>query len=99
MSADSVYPGRLYVYDFPALRASGDCVFGFAVNHQVACIIKTHIEMITEPGVDCQRVAFSHPNGYELELGTEHLLELREAQHGTGEEMRYDFIRPSMGSG
>ena len=56
----------------------------------------THIEMSKEPGVDYERGAPSHPNEHELQLGTEHLYELRDALRAMGEEMRYevhdDFI-------
>ena len=96
VTGDSVYPGRLYVYDFPAFRASIDRVAAFADNHQVARVMGTHIEMSKEPGVDYERGAPSHPNEHQLQLGTEHLLELRDALRAMGEEMRYevhsDFI-------
>ena len=104
MTADSVCLGRLYVYDFAAFPASVDRVVALAANHQVACVIGTHIEMTTEPGVDYERGAPVHYDERELELGTQHLLELRGPIQGMGEEMRHeednDFIvYPSNTSG
>ena len=96
VTGDSVYPGRLYVYDFPAFRASVDRVANFAADHPVAYVMGTHIEMSKEPGVDYERGAPTHPNEHELQMGTNHLFELRDALHAMGEEMRYevhdDFI-------
>ena len=96
VTGDHVYPGRLYVYDFPAFRASIDRVVTFADNHEVASIMGCHIEMTKEPGVDYEQAAPTHPNEHQLQLSTEHLLELRDAVHAMGDEMRYevhnDFI-------
>ena len=96
VTGDHVYPGRLYVYDFPAFRASIDRIAAFAANHQVAYVMGTHIEMSKEPGVDYERGAPAHPNEHELQLGTKHLRELHDAVQAMGEEMRYevhdDFI-------
>jgi glyoxylase-like metal-dependent hydrolase (beta-lactamase superfamily II) len=91
VTGDSVYPGRLYVFDFPAFRASIDRVADFAANHEIACVMGTHIEMSKEPGVDYERGAPTHPNEHQLQLGTGHLLELRDALHAMGEEMRYEI--------
>ena len=96
ITGDSVYPGRLYVWDFPAFRASVDRMVDFAADRDVSWVLGTHIEMAKEPGVDYERGAPTHPDEHTLELSLEHLFELRDAVHGMGDEMRYevhnDFI-------
>lgn len=93
---DFLYPGRLYVRDFPAYRASLERMIEFTDTRPVSWVLGCHIEMTTEPGVDYEQSASTHPNEHLLELGIEHLRELWGAVKGMGEEARRevhdDFI-------
>jgi hydroxyacylglutathione hydrolase len=44
-TGDTVYPGRLYVEDFPAFRDSVDRLVAFADAHAVAYVMGCHVEM------------------------------------------------------
>ena len=93
---DFLYPGRLYVRDFPAYRASLGRMIEFTDTHQVSWVLGCHIEMTTKPGVDYEQSAPTHPDEHRLEMGIEHLRELWEAVKGMGGEARRevhdDFI-------
>ena len=52
LTGDTVYPGRLYVEDWPAFRATIDRLIAFAETHPVSHVLGCHIEMSTTPGVD-----------------------------------------------
>jgi glyoxylase-like metal-dependent hydrolase (beta-lactamase superfamily II) len=45
LTGDSVYPGRLYVRDWQAFRASVDKMVKFAASHPVSAVMGTHIEL------------------------------------------------------
>ena len=99
---DFLYPGRLYVRDFPAYGASLGRMIAFTDTRPVSWVLGCHIEMTTEPGMDYEQSAPTHPNEHRLEMGIEHLRELWDAVKGMGEEARRevhdDFIivpRPS----
>lgn len=52
LSGDSFYPGRLYVNDWQAFKASTQRLFNFASTHKIAYILGNHIEMANTPGMD-----------------------------------------------
>lgn len=45
LTGDSVYPGRLYVRDWPAFRASVHKMVRFTATHPVSAVMGTHIEL------------------------------------------------------
>ncbi|OLP57288.1 MBL fold metallo-hydrolase, partial [Salmonella enterica subsp. enterica serovar Javiana] len=45
LTGDTVYPGRLYVEDWPAFRATIDRLVAFADSHPVSHVLGCHIEM------------------------------------------------------
>ncbi len=96
LTGDTVYPGRLYVRDFSAFRASIDRLVDFTAAHEVTWVLGAHIEMTSEKGVDYEYYAATHPNERELQLGRQHLVELKDLLHAMGDEVRYevhdDFI-------
>ena len=93
---DFLYPGRLYVRDFPAYRASLQRMIEFTDTRPVSWVLGCHIELTTTPGVDYEQSAPTHPDERRLELGIEHLRELWEGVKGMGSEPRRevhdDFI-------
>ncbi len=96
LTGDSLYPGRLYVRDFEAFRASIDRLVAFTTGNDVSWILGTHIEMTTSPGVDFEFRASSHPSERALQLTRRHLLELHAALGAMGGKARRsvhdDFI-------
>ncbi len=96
LTGDSLYPGRLYVRDFAAFRASIERLVALASEHEVTWVLGCHIEMPNEPGIDFKVRSPSHPNEKKLQLGPDHLPELLESLRAMGGEMRHevhdDFI-------
>src|SRR6266508_1398486 len=50
VTGDTVYPGRLYVRDFPAFTASLDRLVATARSRPVTWVMGCHIEMTSTPG-------------------------------------------------
>lgn len=96
LTGDTLYPGRLYVRDFPAFRASVDRLCELVRERPVRWILGAHIEMTATPGVDFAMNAQTHPHERRLELELAHLFELRDVLHAMGNEpervVRDDFI-------
>jgi hydroxyacylglutathione hydrolase len=85
LTGDHLYPGRLYVADFPAYVASTQRLVQFTESHPVAHILGNHIEQTSTPYVDYPTGTKYQPNEHTLELGRANLLELMsalEALHG-----------------
>jgi len=86
LTGDHLYPGRLYVADFPAYLASTRRLVEFTAAHPVTHILGCHIEQSTTPYVDYPIGTKYQPQEHALELGRAQLLELLaglEAMHGT----------------
>ena len=93
LTGDHLYPGRLYVSDFPAYVASTRRLVQFTESHPVAHILGCHIEQSSTPYVDYPTGTKYQPNEHSLELGRAHLLELMsalDALHGKPERV---FLR------
>lgn len=85
LTGDTVYPGRLYVRDWAAFKASIHRLARFARTHDVAWIVGTHVEMSTTPGVDFPMGATHQPNEHVLELAPVVLDELDTALEQAGD--------------
>lgn len=97
LSGDSLYPGRLYVVDWPAFRASVARLGEFvAAGNPVEWVLGAHIELTTRPGRDYEMGADKHPDEHVLELRPGVLTELVDALAAAGDEPvrieRDDFI-------
>jgi hydroxyacylglutathione hydrolase len=79
LTGDTLYPGRLYIDDFTAYVASIGRLVDTVPEPEVCHVMGTHIEMTDMPGVDFDFGDDQHPGEHVLELGWEHLLELRDA--------------------
>src|SRR5260370_32618899 len=87
-TGDHLYPGRLYVTDFPAYEASTRRLVEFTATRPVAHIVGCHIEQSAPPFIDYPVGTTYQPQEHNLELGRAHLLELLaglEAMHGKPE--------------
>jgi hydroxyacylglutathione hydrolase len=97
LTGDSLYPGRLYVFDWPAFRASISRLAAFvAASNPVRLVLGTHIEMSQQPGVDFEFGSDRHPDEHQLQLAPEALTELSDALEEAGDTprriVRDDFI-------
>jgi len=81
LTGDSLYPGRLYVRDFPAFVRSTERLVEFTRGKIVAHVLGTHIEQMSTPYKDYPVGTKYQPDEHELALSRGHLLELEEALH------------------
>jgi glyoxylase-like metal-dependent hydrolase (beta-lactamase superfamily II) len=79
ITGDTVYPGRLYVSDFPAFLASLDRLVAFADTHEVSHVMGTHVEMTTTPRRDYPIGCTYQPGEAELPMTTDQLRAVRDA--------------------
>ena len=78
LTGDTVYPGRLYVFDWPAFVRSIGRLADWCARRPVTYLIGCHIEMTTTPGVDYP-VGWSYqPDEPPLELTTDHLTQIQD---------------------
>ena len=96
LTGDTFYPGRLYVRDWEAFRASVARLADFARRHPVSHILGTHVEMSRKPGVDYPIRSTFQPDEHPLELAPARLFALHEFLLARGErpvrEVFDDFI-------
>jgi len=76
LTGDHLYPGRLYISDFPAYLASTRRLVQFTADKPVAHILGCHIEQSSTPFVDYPVGTTYQPREHSLELGRANLLEL-----------------------
>jgi hydroxyacylglutathione hydrolase len=95
LSGDNLYPGRLYVTDFPAFVASTERVVQFTDGKIVTHLLGCHIEQSSTPYKDYPIGTIYQPQEHVLELNRGHLLELNEGLrklHGKPARVAYrDF--------
>jgi hydroxyacylglutathione hydrolase len=92
LTGDVLYPGRLYVRDDAAFRASIDRLVAFTATHDVTHVLGCHIENTSTPYVDYPEGTTFQPDEHALELGRAHLLELQSALR----EMRGPIVRRAL---
>ncbi|MCA9705666.1 MAG: MBL fold metallo-hydrolase [Myxococcales bacterium] len=96
LTGDTLYPGRLYIADFPTYVESIGRLVDHTADLDVCHVLGTHIEMTTTPGQDFSFGATMHPDEHPLPLTRDHLLELRDAVEAMGGspviEAHDDFI-------
>ncbi|MEV4062143.1 MBL fold metallo-hydrolase [Nonomuraea dietziae] len=85
LTGDTIYPGRLYVQDWPAFIATVDRLIDFAATRPVTHVVGCHIEMTTTPGVDYPIRTTYQPDEPPLELTVGHLRQIRSAIEEIGE--------------
>jgi hydroxyacylglutathione hydrolase len=85
LTGDTVYPGRLYVQDWPAFHATIDRLIAFAESHPVSHVLGCHIEMTTTPGVDYPIRTVYQPDEPPLEMTVDQLRDIRRAIHEIGD--------------
>lgn len=76
LTGDHLYPGRLYIADFPTYLASTKRLVQFTEGKRVTHILGCHIEQSRTPYVDYKTGTKYQPDEHSLELGRSQLLEL-----------------------
>jgi glyoxylase-like metal-dependent hydrolase (beta-lactamase superfamily II) len=79
LTGDTVYPGRLYVQDWPAFVSTIDRLIGFCATHPVTHVLGCHIEMSRQPGVDYPIFTTYQPDEPPLQMTVEQLRQIRRA--------------------
>ena len=93
LTGDTLYPGRLYVADFAAYKASIQRLVDFARDKPVAHILGCHIEQSTTPFLDYAVGTKYQPEEHVLEMSHAHLVELNEALKSLGDKPRRFALR------
>lgn len=75
-TGDHLYPGRLYVSDFPAYLESTKRLAAFTADKPVAHIVGCHVEQSATPFVDYPVGTKYQPNEHPMAMGRGELLEL-----------------------
>jgi hydroxyacylglutathione hydrolase len=76
-TGDTVYPGRLYVFDWAAFVASIDRLVNWCAPRPVSHVLGCHIEMSTTPGQDYPVGWTYQPDEPPLQLTAGHLSQLQ----------------------
>lgn len=84
LTGDSVYPGRLYVRDWPAFRASVHRMVQFAEAHPVSAVMGTHIEL-SPTGAQYPAGTTYQPDEASLPMTTQDLMKLDELLQQAGD--------------
>jgi glyoxylase-like metal-dependent hydrolase (beta-lactamase superfamily II) len=79
LTGDTVYPGRLYAFDFPQFVASLDRMVALAESRPVSHVLGCHIEMTSRPGRDYPLGARYQPDEPPLEMTVGQLANVRAA--------------------
>jgi hydroxyacylglutathione hydrolase len=79
LTGDTVYPGRLYVFDHAAFVASLDRLVAYAQSRPVTHVMGCHIEMTTTPGRDYPLGSKYQPAEPPLQMTVSQLVEIRDA--------------------
>jgi hydroxyacylglutathione hydrolase len=79
LTGDTVYPGRLYVPDFPAFAASLERLADFAQARRISHVLGCHIEMTRTPRRDYPLGTKYQPDEPPLQMTVAQLLAVRDA--------------------
>ncbi|MEV7243026.1 MBL fold metallo-hydrolase [Streptomyces sp. NPDC093248] len=88
LTGDTVYPGRLYIDDWPAFIRTIDRLIDFCDHRTVTHVLGCHIEMSRQPGVDYPIRTVYQPDEPPLQMTTDHLREIRRALEEIGDQPR-----------
>lgn len=88
LTGDTVYPGRLYIDDWPAFGRTVERLIAFTGERPVTYVLGCHIEMTREPGVDYPIRTTYQPDEPPLQLTVDHLHRIRAALAELGDRPR-----------
>ena len=96
LTGDTIYPGRLYVFDMPAYLASIDRITRFAETRPIRWVLGSHLEMTQAAGCDYPFRARYQPKERPLEIPPNQLPDIlsavRSASSHRGAYRFDDFI-------
>ncbi|MBW8698700.1 Hydroxyacylglutathione hydrolase [Streptomyces sp. MBT84] len=84
-TGDTVYPGRLYIEDWPAFASTVERLIEFSDRRPVTHVLGCHIEMTRQPGVDYPIRTTYQPDEPPLQMTTRHLHDIRAAIEEIGD--------------
>jgi glyoxylase-like metal-dependent hydrolase (beta-lactamase superfamily II) len=84
LTGDSLYPGLLFVSDWPTYRTSMSRLAQFAATHPIAHVLGAHIEMTSTPRVNYPYGTTYQPAEHVLQLSASHVMELDAALTAMG---------------
>lgn len=87
LTGDTVYPGRLYVRDWPAFVTTIDRLIAFAEARPVTHVLGCHIEMTRQPGVDYPIRTTYQPDEPPLQMTVDQLWDIRRAIDEVGDRV------------
>jgi hydroxyacylglutathione hydrolase len=79
LTGDTVLPGRLYAFDYPAFLDSLDRIATLTSGRRVVHVLGCHIEMTSMPGKDYPLGATYQPQERALQMTVSQLLDVRKA--------------------
>jgi hydroxyacylglutathione hydrolase len=79
LTGDTVLPGRLFAFDFPAYLATLDRLVAFAATRTVTHVLGCHVEMRRRPGRDYPIGATYQPDERAPQLTVDQLAVVRDA--------------------
>jgi glyoxylase-like metal-dependent hydrolase (beta-lactamase superfamily II) len=79
LTGDTVLPGRLYAFDYPAFLATLNRLVAFAEDHEVSHVLGCHVEMRSQPGRDFPLGAVYQPGERAPQMTVEQLTQVRDA--------------------
>ena len=85
LTGDSVYPGRLYAFDFPTFVASAEHLVDFAAARPVTHVMGCHVEMRRAPRRDYPLGARYQPDEPPLQMTTRQLVAVRDASRAVAD--------------
>jgi hydroxyacylglutathione hydrolase len=85
LTGDTVYPGRLYVYDWSAFRDTIDRLIAFAATRPVTHVLGCHVEMTNQPGIDYPVLTTYQPDETPLQMTVAQLREVGQALKEIGD--------------
>lgn len=81
LTGDTVLPGRLYAFEYPAFLATLDRLVAFTEEHAVTHVLGCHVEMRSRPGRDFPLGAAYQPGERAPQMTVEQLARVRDAAH------------------
>jgi glyoxylase-like metal-dependent hydrolase (beta-lactamase superfamily II) len=79
LTGDTIYPGRLFVPDYPAFLSSLDRLVGFAADRPVSHVLGCHIETDIRTGRDYPIATTYQPDEPPLQMPVARIVEIRDA--------------------
>jgi hydroxyacylglutathione hydrolase len=96
LTGDTVMPGRLYAFDYPAFLETLDRLVAFAQEHPVTHVLGCHVEMTSQPRRDYPLNARYQPDERPLPMTADQLTAVRDAARKAsgqpGVHVHDDFI-------